>query len=83
MAIKGGFSAASLRLLTVQAHEVLAAYEGLGGFVYMLCIAPWEVPDFDPLGADLAALLELERELTTPDGLVLTDGRYIIEARKP
>ncbi len=49
----------------------------------MLCIAPWEVPDFDPLGADLAALLELERELTTPDGLVLTDGRYIIEARKP
>jgi hypothetical protein len=35
------------------------------------------------LGSDLEALLALERELTTPDGLVLTDGSFIIEARKP
>jgi hypothetical protein len=49
----------------------------------MLCIAPWEVPDFDPLGGDLEALLALEQELTTADGLVLTDGSFIIEAMKP
>jgi hypothetical protein len=62
---------------------VPAAYDNLGDFVFMATVAVWEVPDFDPLGGDLEALLALERELTTPAGLVLSDGGYIIEARRP
>jgi len=78
-----GFRAAGLAVVDARTSVVPAAYEGLGDFVYMLCIAPWEIPGFDPLGADLEALLDLERELTTTDGLVLSDGSYVIEARKP
>jgi len=78
-----GFRAVGMRVVDAREHEVPAAYEGLGDFVFMLCIAPWTIPDFDPLGVDLEALLALERELTTPDGLVLSDGSYILEAVKP
>lgn len=78
-----GFHAAGLDVLDAREHFAAVAYESLGEYVYMLCIAPWEVPDFDPLGRDLEALLDLERELTTTDGLVLTEGSYIIEARRP
>ena len=61
-----------------------AAFESLGDLVYMLCIlAPYDVPDFDSLGTDLETLLALETELTKAEGLVLSDGRYLIEARKP
>ena len=49
----------------------------------MLCVTPWTIPDFDPLGDDLEALLELERTLSTPDGVVLTQGHSLIEAKKP
>lgn len=79
---RDGFAEAGLNVIDARTIEVPAAYENLGNFVYTLCICPWEVPGFDPLGADLDALL-LEQELTTPDGLVLTDGSFIIEAKKP
>ncbi|HLG11615.1 MAG TPA: hypothetical protein VI876_07645 [Dehalococcoidia bacterium] len=78
-----GLRANGLRIADAREHEVPAAYDSLGDFVFMLCITPWTIPDFEPLGADLDALLRLERELTTPDGLVLSDGAYIIEALKP
>jgi SAM-dependent methyltransferase len=78
-----GLRANSMQVLDAREHEVAAAYDNLGDFVFMLCIAPWTIPDFDPLGSDLESLLELERELTTADGLVLADGSYIIEAWKP
>ena len=80
---RDGFAAAGLEVRDARAQEWLAAYESLGDLVYMLCIAPWEIPGFDPLGADLEALLALEQALTAPEGLVLTDGYFIIEARKP
>ncbi len=80
---RDGCHTAGLEILDARAAEWPAAYENLGDFVYMLCIAPWEVPEFEPLGRDLEALLELEAALTTPDGLVLTDGSFIIEAIKP
>ena len=82
-AYREGFRDAGLQVLDAREHFVDAAYDSLGDFVYMLCVAPWTIPDFDPLGADFEALLRLERELTTPHGLVLTDGSYIIEALKP
>ena len=77
-----GFRAAGMEVLDTRVNEVPAAYVNLGDFVFMLCIAPWEIPHFDPLGADLEALLRLERKLTIEDGLVLSDGSYIIKARK-
>jgi Methyltransferase domain len=80
---RDGFAAAGLEVLDARATEWPSAYANLGDFAYMLCIAPWEIPDFDPLGTDLEALLALERALTTADGLVLTEGSFIIEARKP
>jgi SAM-dependent methyltransferase len=80
---RDGFAAAGLEVLDARAAEWPSAYQSLGDFTYMLCIAPWEIPDFEPLGTDLEALLALERALTTPDGLVLTEGSFIIEARKP
>lgn len=58
------------------------AYETLGDIVYMLLVAPWEIPAFDPK-RDIEALLALEDGLRTDDGIVLTMSRYLIVARKP
>jgi len=55
----------------------------LGELVYILCVAPWMIPAFDPLGQDLRALIQLEKNLTTNEGLVLTESRFLIEASKP
>jgi hypothetical protein len=78
-----GFRAGGMEILDARTHEVPMAYAGLGDLVFLFCISPWDIPDFDPLGSDLEALLALERAYTTSDGLVLYDGRCIIEARKP
>jgi hypothetical protein len=80
---QAGFEAVGMKIEDAREHETPGSYRSLGDFVFMLCIAPWTIPDFDPLDGDLEALLELERELTTKDGLVLSDGAYVIEARKP
>ena len=48
----------------------------------MLLISPWTVPDFDA-AADIDALLALEDAQRTPDGIVLTEPRYLIVAHKP
>jgi SAM-dependent methyltransferase len=77
-----GLRAARMQILDAREHEVRTAYPDLGAFVFMLCIAPWEVPDFDPLGRDLEALRALERACSAPEGLVLIESRYIIEAQK-
>jgi SAM-dependent methyltransferase len=78
-----GLYAAGLTILDARQHVLPHAFQSLEDLVYLLCIAAWEIPDFDPLGRDLKALLALERDLTTADGLTLTCGHYIIEAHKP
>jgi SAM-dependent methyltransferase len=65
-----------------QRHEYPATFGSLGDVVFMLMTAPWTIPDFDPQ-KDLDALMALEAELGTADGIVLTEGRYLLEARKP
>ena len=77
-----GFAAAGLEVVDHQVHEQLMAFQHLGEIVYTLVAAPWTVPNFD-LDADLDALLEVEQTLRRREGLVLTDRRYILEARKP
>jgi hypothetical protein len=74
--------AANLRILDVRRHQTLVGYEELGDLVMNLIRTPWEVLDFDPLGADLDALLRLEEALARPLGVVLTEARAVIEARK-
>jgi SAM-dependent methyltransferase len=78
-----GFSEAGLRVLDARTQAWSDAYESLGEVVYYLCLAPWDVPDFDPLGADLPALLALEKDLSTPEGILMSGGSYVIEAQKP
>jgi len=63
-------------------HSRRVAYQQLGHLVYFLVAAPWTIPDFD-LEADLEALLAVEYQLGGPDGIILTDPRYLLEARKP
>jgi SAM-dependent methyltransferase len=77
-----GFRDAGLRVLDARNHAWTDAYESLGEVVYFLCLAPWDVPEFDPLGADLPPLLELEKDLSTPEGILMSGGSYIIEAQK-
>ena len=78
-----GFRANGLTILGDRRHKTPAAFDSLGDFVYCLCVANWEAPGLDPLGKDLETLLQMERDLTTPEGLVVTETRYILEAHKP
>ena len=83
MHYESGLWEAGLEVIDSRSHVVPAAFKNLGEYVYVLTVvAPWTIPEFDPLGADLEALLELERELMTEDGLVVSDGAFVIEARK-
>jgi SAM-dependent methyltransferase len=77
-----GFAAAGLTVETARWHEEPVAFSDLGDVVYMLLVAPWCIPNFDP-AADIAPLLALEDALRTSDGIVLTEHRYLIVAHKP
>ena len=59
-----------------------AFYRKLEDLVFLLLVTPWDIADLD-LEADAAALLAVERDLSTPLGIELTEGRYLLEARKP
>ena len=74
---------AGLTIVDARTHDTKVAYRGLGDIVFMLCVTPWTIPGFDPLDRDLQALLDLERGLSTEDGLVLTETYFHIGARKP
>ena len=77
-----GFKGAGLIVTRAQLHEIPVVFGNLGEIVYMLTVAAWEVPGFS-LETDLEALLALERRLTWAEGIVLTEGRYVLEAWKP
>ena len=77
-----GFEAAGLRLVDVREHSRPVTYQHLGEIVYLLEVAPWTVPDFD-IESDLEALIALDRDLRGPEGIVLSERRYIVEAYKP
>jgi SAM-dependent methyltransferase len=77
-----GLARAGMDVLEMRQHRRRVAYRQLGHLVYFLVAAPWTIPDFD-LEADLEALLQAEQALRGPDGIVLSDPRYLLEARKP
>jgi SAM-dependent methyltransferase len=68
--------------LRVESCEYKVAFETLGDLVFMLLTAPWEIPEFD-VEADIDALLALDRDCATADGIVVSEGRYLLDARKP
>ncbi len=76
-----GFQEAGLVILRKERHYYKTAYRGLEEFVYLLSIAPWEVPGFS-LEKDLDALLALESGQLTAEGLTLTESRFLIVAEK-
>src|SRR3989475_1296626 len=78
-----GFEGAGMKIERSESPDTRGAYHGPGVIGYILCVAPWLIPPFDPLGQDLRALIQLERNLTTHEGLVLTESRFLIEASKP
>jgi SAM-dependent methyltransferase len=73
-----GFRDAGMRV-EGRVHAWRTAYAALGEVAFVLLVAPWEVPGFDPV-AEIGALLALEDELRTPDGIVLTESRDLIIA---
>ncbi len=77
-----GFERAGLVIVDARRHDQLVSYPSLGHLVYELVTAPWSLPDFD-LEADLDALLAVEAQLGGPQGIVLLDRRYVVEAFKP
>jgi len=63
-------------------HHYRVAYPSLGEIVFMLGVAPWTVPDFD-VTKDLDSLLAFEAHCSTAEGLVVTESRFLMTARKP
>ena len=63
-------------------HDYKVAYGSLGDLAFLLCVTPWSIPDFD-VEHDLEALLAVEREYGTDDGIVVTESRYLLVAEKP
>ncbi len=62
-------------------HEHRVAFATLGDVVFKLLTAPWTIPGFDPV-MEIDALLALEDACGTSDGIVLTEGYYLIEAER-
>ncbi len=81
-AYQDGFRAAGLVVEEARWHEERIAFETLGDLVYMLLLMPWDLPGFDPV-ASIDALLAIEDALGTGEGIVVTEMRYLIVARKP
>ena len=77
-----GFEASGLRIADARWHEERVAFGSIGDIAFMLLIAPWYVPNFDPV-AEIDTLLAVEDALRTEDGIVLMETRYIIVAGKP
>jgi len=77
-----GFDAAGLRVVRSEQHDYKVAYQDMGDFVFMLLITPWTIPDFD-IERDLEAVLALESDCSTNDGLVMTWSRFLLVAEKP
>ena len=77
-----GFAEAGLVVTRNEEHDYRVVYEGLGLLVFMLLVTPWTIPDFD-VERDIEALLALEAECSTEDGLVMTWSRFLLVAEKP
>ena len=76
-----GFASRGFEVTSVQ-RDYRVAYPSLREFVFMLAVSPWTIPEFD-LVRDLDALIAFETANSSEDGLVVTESRFLIRARKP
>jgi hypothetical protein len=76
-----GFVAAGLEIRDRRRHYEAVAFK-FEEIVWSLCVMPWTVPDFEPLGRDIDALMALAAASNDAGEIVLTDARYLLEARK-
>ncbi len=77
-----GFRSLGLEIIQAETHDTYVSFANLGEVAYALTATPWTIPDFE-LERDLDALLDFGKQLIGPEGIVLTESRYIIEACKP
>lgn len=77
-----GLREAGLTVTRNERHQYRVAFGSLGDLVFMLCVAPWEIPDFD-VERDLDALLAVEAACGEDAGIVLTETRYLLVAECP
>lgn len=75
-----GFEAADLTVHG-QRRAWKVAYATLGDLVFLLLVAPWTIPDFDP-ERDIDALLAVEDAYGSDQGIVLTEHRYLMVAER-
>jgi SAM-dependent methyltransferase len=69
--------------VSFEARRYPVKFASLEDAAFILFVALWEVPEIDPEG-DLEAFERLAEERVAEDGSVsLTEGLYLIEARKP
>jgi hypothetical protein len=64
-----------------EAVRFRTAFATIADLAAMLAVAPWEIPGFD-LEGDREALLAVDRALGTGDGIVLSEGLYLLRAAK-
>lgn len=81
-AYQQGFAEAGLTVSDALWHERRVVFATLGDLVYMILVAPWSFPHFDP-AVDIDALLAIEDALGTPSGIAVTEIRYLLVAHKP
>lgn len=77
-----GFKAAGLVIVRAERCIYPAAYASVEDLVRLFVRAPWTIPDFD-VEKDIDALIALEQDLCTDDGVALTEGRFLIVAQRP
>lgn len=77
-----GFETVGLAVKRSEQREYKVAFATLGDLVFLLCVTPWNIPGFD-VERDLDALLAVEADYSTGEGLVLTESRYLLVAEKP
>ncbi len=77
----GALETLGFNIERAETFSYAVTFAGLPSLVYMLTRDIWTVPDFD-VEADLQALRAMESELSGPNGIAMTEGRYIMIARK-
>ncbi|MCC6387094.1 MAG: class I SAM-dependent methyltransferase [Dehalococcoidia bacterium] len=65
--------------VSVRSARYDTAFATLGDLAFCLAVSPWEIPGFD-IDRDIDALIAIEARHGGADGIVLTEGRYLLEA---
>ncbi len=76
------FRAAGLTVEDAREFRYQVRFRELGHLVYHLTAAPWTLPDFS-VETYREPLARLEREFQGGEGLVLTDGFYLLQVLAP